>query len=136
MDKNEYLPGTPDEFIEKNMGLAQKIAWGWMKYVQRNEDIKFDIDDLLSIAYLGLIKAYQKFDPTKFSGMDGGEIKFSTYAVSMIKGEIQKWIRDKGHTIRKSRDGEIIPTDSLDRPLSDDEGKTQTLGDKIQVEDF
>ena len=137
MDKNPHLEGTAEEFIENNMGLAQKIAWGWFKYIQQNENIKFDHDDLLSIAYLGLVKAYRKFDPTKFIGIDGGEIKFSTYAVPVIKGEIMRHIRDLGHTVRKSREG-LGPDniDSLDRSISDDGNKPQTVGEMILVDDL
>jgi len=53
MDKNPYLDGTPEQFIENNLGLAHKVAWKWIPYVQRNENIKFDKDDLVSIAYMG-----------------------------------------------------------------------------------
>ena len=124
------MPGTASDFIENNMALAQSIAWKYVPYVQQSENIKFDKDDLLSIAYLGLVKAYQKFDPTRFVGLDGG-VKFSTYAVPVIKGEIRRWIRDHGCTIRKSRNGEIIPCDSLDMPIGGEDDRT--LGDVVQT---
>jgi len=132
MDKNPHLPGEPDEFIKANLGLARKIAWGWVPYVQRNENIKFDKDDILSISYIGLIKAYQGFDPTKFIGKDGGNIKFSTYATAVINGEIRRHIRDMGNIIKRSRTDKMpIDVDSLDRPLA--EGGNITLGDIIET---
>jgi RNA polymerase sigma factor (sigma-70 family) len=134
MDKNYHLPGTADDFIKANMKLAQKVAWKFIPYVLQSEDIKLDKDDLVSIAYIGLIKAYEMFDPSRGVGADGGGIKFSTYAVPTIKGYIGKAIRDKGNIIRKSRGGETIPCDSLDIPIGDEEGKVLTLADKVLVE--
>ena len=134
MDKNPHLDGTPEEFIKANMGLAQKVAWGWIPYVQRNENIKFNKEDLVSIAYIGLIKAYDNFNPTLFKGIDGKGVRFSTYAVPMIKGELRRHIRDKGNTIRKSRNGEIIPCDSLDVPIGD--GTNTTVVDRVHIESY
>jgi len=137
MDNNPHLPGTADEFIENNLGLARKEAWRFIKWISRDEEIKFDKDDLLSIAYMGLVKAYQKFDPTRFTGKNGGQIKFSTYAVPMINRELRRHIRDLGHTVRRSRDGRGINNiDSLDRELKDDENSSQTIGDTIKVESY
>lgn len=98
MDKNPYLPGSPDEFIEKNLGLAQSLAW---KYFKSSKDK--DIDDITSIAYYGLVKAYEGFDPTGKTGQDGGEVKFSTYAASMIKGYIMSYYRQTDRPINISR---------------------------------
>lgn len=130
MKANPYLPGTPDEFIEANLGLAQDVAWRFYLKSKQDERIKFDKDDFLSIAYMGLIKAYLKFDPTKFSGTNGEEIKFSTFAVPTIRGEIMRQIRDQGHTIRRHREYCAAEIDSLDRPLF--EGEEKTLGDVVQ----
>ena len=137
MDNNPHLPGTADEFIENNLGLAQKEAWRFIKWISRDEEIKFDKDDLLSIAYMGLVKAYQGYDPTRFTGENGGKIKFSTYAVPMIKGELRRHIRDLGHTVRRHRDGTGINNiDSLDREIRDDESSAQTVGDTINIESY
>jgi len=81
------------------------------------------------------VKAYQKFDPDKFPGLDGGQIKFSTYAVPMINGELRRNIRDLSHTVRRSRDGQGINNiDTLDRELRDDENSSQTIGDTVKDE--
>lgn len=127
MKANPYLPGTPDEFIEANLGLAQDVAWRFYLKSKQDERIKFDKDDFLSIAYLGLIKAYQKFDPSRFAGENGGEIKFSTYATPCIRGEIMRQTRDAGHMIRKHRDYEAAEVDSTDRKVFED----KTLGELI-----
>lgn len=46
-------------------------------------------DDLLQIGYIGLVKAIKGFDPSY-------NVKFSTYAVPLIVGEIKRYIRDEG----------------------------------------
>lgn len=74
MKPNPHLPGTPDEFIEQNLGLARTVAWGFFKKARNNENIRFDKDDFMSIAYIGLIKAYQKFG---VSNIDGGEFRLN-----------------------------------------------------------
>jgi|GEM_PF-6712090 RNA polymerase sigma factor, sigma-70 family len=146
MKQNPHLPGTPEEFVKSNMGLAQKVAWGFIKSARNDEYIKFDKDDFLSIAYLGLVKVYHKFDPTKFSNPDGNPVKFSTYAVPVIRGIIMIHTRDYAYTIRnKDRNGLHIFTDSLDRPV-DEHGEITVLDtlkassfdnyDQLYIDDF
>jgi len=137
MDKNIHLPGSADEFIENNLGLARKVAWGFAKWANRKDEIRFDEDDYLSISYIGLMKAYKKFDPTRFCGLDGEDVKFSTYAVPMIKGEILREIRDRGYTIGRKREKAIIYESSLDAPIgsSDEGGKIITLAEHLIVDD-
>lgn len=127
MDKNPHLPGSAEEFITANMGLAQNIAWKYYSAAKRDERIKFDQDDFLSIAYIGLIKAYRGFNPTKFKGVDGGEVKFSTYAVPTIRGEIWRQTRDNGYTIRKHRFLEAANVDSLDRVINPNDADRSIL---------
>ena len=54
-----------------------------------------NVDDLFQIGCIGLIKSIDNFDPTM-------EVKFSTYAVPMIIGEIRRYLRDN-NSIRVSR---------------------------------
>ena len=132
MDKNPHLLGEPDEFIEANLGLAHTVAWGFIKAARKNMNIKFEKDDFMSIAYLALVKAYQRFNPTGHQGIDGKSIKFSTFAVPTIRGEIMQQTRDKGFMIKHKRtDNTPIDVDSLDRPLA--EGGNTTVGDMIQL---
>ena len=132
MDKNPHLLGEPDEFIEANLGLAHTVAWGFIKAARKNMNIKFEKDDFMSIAYLALVKAYQRFNPTGHQNPDGGQIKFSTFAIPTIRGEIMQQTRDKGYMIKNNRiDKTPIDVDSVDRPLA--EGGNTTLGDIIET---
>lgn len=71
-----------DKLVESNVGLVWSIA---RRFVNRG----YDIDDIYQLGCIGLIKAIDKFD---FSF----EVKFSTYAVPMITGEIKRFLRDDG----------------------------------------
>lgn len=55
--------------------------------VRRFENRGYDLEDLFQIGTIGLIKAIDKFDPSF-------EVRFSTYAVPMIVGEIRRFLRD------------------------------------------
>lgn len=58
---------------------------------------KFDnMDDLFQIGCIGLLKAIDNFDLSH-------EVKFSTYAVPMILGEVKRYVRDNSSSIRISR---------------------------------
>ena len=48
-----------------------------------------ELEDLMQIGYMGLIKAAQRFEPER-------GLQFSTYAVPMIAGEIRSQLRDQG----------------------------------------
>ena len=71
-----------ETLIEKNMGLVHHIA---RRFIGRG----CEIEDLLQIGTIGLMKAIDKFDLSF-------EVKFSTYAVPMISGEIKRFLRDDG----------------------------------------
>ena len=71
-----------DILTEKNMGLVQSIA-------RRFQNRGVEMEDLVQIGSIGLLKAIDKFDT-------GYDVKFSTYAVPMITGEIKRFLRDDG----------------------------------------
>lgn len=77
-----------DTLVEKNVRLVWSV-------VQRFINRGYDPEDLFQIGSIGLIKAIDKFDLSY-------DVRFSTYAVPMIIGEIQRFIRDDG-TIKVSR---------------------------------
>lgn len=77
-----------DIIVEKNMRLVWSV-------VQRFLNRGYDPDDLFQIGCIGLLKSVDKFDLSY-------DVKFSTYAVPMIIGEIQRFIRDDG-TVKVSR---------------------------------
>jgi RNA polymerase sporulation-specific sigma factor len=74
--------------VEKNMRLVWSV-------VQRFLNRGYEADDLFQIGSIGLLKSVDKFDLTY-------DVRFSTYAVPMIIGEIQRFIRDDG-TVKVSR---------------------------------
>ena len=68
--------------VENNIGLVWSI-------VRRFQNRGHETEDLFQIGCIGLIKAINKFD-TSF------DVRFSTYAVPMIIGEIKRFLRDDG----------------------------------------
>jgi RNA polymerase sporulation-specific sigma factor len=77
-----------DIIVEKNMRLVWSV-------VQRFLNRGYEADDLFQIGSIGLLKSVDKFDLSY-------DVRFSTYAVPMIIGEIQRFIRDDG-TVKVSR---------------------------------
>lgn len=71
-----------DRIVQENIGLVWSIV---RRFLNRG----YDADDLFQIGCIGLIKAIDKFD-TEY------DVKFSTYAVPMISGEIKRFLRDDG----------------------------------------
>lgn len=69
-----------------------RLVWS---VVQRFMNRGYDPDDLFQIGCIGLLKSVDKFDLSY-------DVKFSTYAVPMIIGEIQRFLRDDG-TLKVSR---------------------------------
>lgn len=87
-----------DTFIQQNMGLVGMVV---NKLAYRITDNPFiDREDLTNIGAIGLIKAYDRFDPSY-------EVQFSTYAVPMIEGEIKRYFRDNLDTVRFTRQSKI-----------------------------
>lgn len=75
-------------YIKGNLRLVLSV-------IQRFSGSSENIDDLFQIGCIGLIKAINNFDVTQ-------QVKFSTYAVPMIIGEIKRYLRDN-NSIRVSR---------------------------------
>lgn len=71
-----------DQLVQNNLGLVWSV-------VRRFASRGYDSEDLFQIGCIGLMKAIDKFDVTL-------ELKFSTYAVPMILGEIKRFLRDDG----------------------------------------
>jgi RNA polymerase sigma-E/F/G factor len=77
-----------ERYIRGNLRLVLSI-------IQRFSNSNENVDDLFQIGCIGLIKAIDNFDITQ-------NVKFSTYAVPMIIGEIRRYLRDN-NSIRVSR---------------------------------
>lgn len=71
-----------EQLVEENLGLVGSV-------VRRFENRGYDREDLFQIGAIGLMKAIEKFD---FSY----EVRFSTYAVPLVMGEIRRFLRDDG----------------------------------------
>lgn len=71
-----------EQLVEENMGLVFTVV---RRFLGRG----CDREDLVQIGSIGLLKAIDHFD-TSF------EVRFSTYAVPMIAGEIRRFLRDDG----------------------------------------
>ena len=77
-----------DKLIEGNLRLVLSV-------IQRFDKRGESPDDLFQVGCIGLMKAINNFDPSK-------QVKFSTYGVPMIAGEIRRYLRDNA-PIRVSR---------------------------------
>ena len=77
-----------EQYIKGNLRLVLSV-------IQRFSGNQENIDDLFQIGCIGLIKAIDNFDITQ-------NVKFSTYAVPMILGEVRRYLRDN-NSIRVSR---------------------------------
>ena len=78
-----------EQVISENVGLVWSIV---RRFLGRGQEA----DDLFQIGVIGLMKAVDKFDMNF-------EVKFSTYAVPMISGEIKRYLRDNNSLIKMSR---------------------------------
>lgn len=71
-----------EKLVKHNIGLIKSVLRG---FTNRG----YDMEDLFQIGSIGLLKAIDKFDISF-------DVKFSTYAVPMIAGEIKRFLRDDG----------------------------------------
>ncbi len=78
-----------ERYIKGNLRLVLSV-------IQRFSGSNENIDDLFQIGCIGLMKAIDNFNPDMM-------VKFSTYAVPMIVGEVRRYLRDSGSPIRVSR---------------------------------
>lgn len=77
-----------DELILGNLRLVLSVI---QRFTNRGENL----DDLFQVGCIGLMKSIDNFDPSH-------EVRFSTYAVPMIVGEIRRYLRDN-NSVRVSR---------------------------------
>jgi RNA polymerase sigma-B factor len=79
-----------DELAETMLPLARSLA---RRYAGRGEPL----DDLEQVACVGLLKAIDRFDISR-------EVRFATFAVPTIAGELKRHFRDRGWMLRVPRD--------------------------------
>lgn len=77
--EQEYL----EKAAQEHAGLVKSVA------IRLAHVYDEDLEDLIQIGYIGLIKAVRRFEPER-------GLQFSTYAVPVIAGEIRSQLRDQG----------------------------------------
>ncbi len=78
-----------EEFVFGNLRLVLSV-------IQRFQNRGEQLDDIFQVGCIGLLKAVDNFDPENYN------VRFSTYAVPMIMGEIRRFLRDN-NSVRVSR---------------------------------
>lgn len=78
-----------EKLVMSHMNLVRFLA---NKFKNRGEPL----DDLIQVGHLGLLKAIDRFDPSR-------GLEFTTYATPTIMGEIKRHFRDKGWSVRVPR---------------------------------
>ena len=106
--------------IDRNTGLVWSV-------VRRFRNRNVETEDLFQIGCIGLIKAVDKFDPSF-------NVRFSTYAVPMILGEIRRFFRDDG-AIKVSRSLKELSMKARDagEKLEQDLGRPPTINELAQM---
>jgi RNA polymerase sigma-B factor len=83
-------PAARAQLTERYLPLARSLA---RRYERSGESL----DDLIQVASLALLKAIDRFDPAR-------PVTFSSYAVPTIVGELKRYFRDYGWSVRVPRD--------------------------------
>jgi RNA polymerase sporulation-specific sigma factor len=106
-----------DNLIEGNLRLVLSVI---QRFTSRGENM----DDLFQVGCIGLIKAIQNFDTSL-------DVRFSTYGVPMIAGEIRRYLRDNS-PLRVPRS----TRDTAFRILQEKEALTANLGREPTIEEI
>lgn len=106
--------------VENNIGLVRSVV---KRFLNRG----CEYDDLVQIGSIGLLKAIKKFDSSY-------NVKFSTYAIPMIIGEIKRFLRDDG-MIKVSRNLKEIANKAhiAKEALEKDYGREPTIAEIASV---
>lgn len=114
-----------EDLVNGNLKLVLSIL---RKYNNRTDNM----DDLFQVGCIGLIKAIDNFDLSH-------EVKFSTYAVPMIEGEIKRYIRDN-NSLRISRSIKDLAYKILrlkeELTVGSKEPTNKEIADYLQVEEY
>src|SRR6185437_14296653 len=78
-----------DRLVQRYRSLARYLA---SKFANRGEPI----EDLFQVAMIALVKAVDRYEP-------GRGVKFTTWATPVVAGEIRRYFRDYGWSIKVSR---------------------------------
>jgi RNA polymerase sigma-B factor len=107
-------PATREVLATQYLPLARHLA---RRYRGRAE-----IDDLEQVASLALLKAIDRYDPSR-------GLEFSTFAYPTILGELKRYFRDLGWTVRVPRDLQelTLRLDKLREALTGELGRSPTV---------
>ncbi len=110
-------PAAREELVVRFLPLARHLA----RRYGRGSD---QLDDLAQVASLGLLKAIDRFDPNR-------EIAFTSFAVPTIVGELKRYFRDKGWSVRVPRDLQelAIKVDRVADAMSRELGRAPTAAE-------
>jgi RNA polymerase sigma-B factor len=110
-------PAAREQLVQRFLPLARQLA---RRYQRGGEQL----DDLVQVASLGLLKAIDRFDPER-------ETAFSSFAVPTILGELKRHFRDKGWSVRVPRDLQemAVKVDRVAEDMSRELGRAPTPGE-------
>jgi RNA polymerase sigma-B factor len=110
-------PVAREQLVQRFLPLARQLA---RRYQRGGEQL----DDLVQVASLGLLKAIDRFDPAR-------ETAFSSFAVPTILGELKRHFRDKGWSVRVPRDLQemAVRVDRVADEMSREIGRAPTPGE-------
>jgi RNA polymerase sigma-B factor len=110
-------PGVRDRLIEQYLPLAESLS-------RRYQHSGQPLDDLMQVASIGLLKAVDRFD------VDRG-VNFESYAIPTILGELKRYHRDQGWSVRMPRrlqEQTLLIKDAVP-VLSQDLGRSPTIAE-------
>ena len=112
-----------DKLVTENMGLVSMVVRRYMGHGTEYED-------LFQIGAVGLVKAAKNFDASK-------NLKFSTYAVSKIVGELKTYFRDNGAVkIARSKKEQLFKIKRARTALEEAYGREPTISEIAEQTDI
>ena len=110
-------PELRERLIKDYLGMADQLAWRFGHWRQSRED-------LVQVARLGLVKAVDRFDPSRGA-------QFPTFASATILGELKRHLRDHGWAVKGRRSAQELSLE-LSRwvdELTQEKGRSPTIAE-------